>query len=149
MSWSLLFRCDRCRRAYRVRTGVLRFYFVPWQPAGLPAWDRVPCADRDGWCHRCRRAEAIESIPPDLAIDDGTRSRWRRERRSPPRCFCCGSAQVEPLDESFGHPDCGGQFRVAGDPWRNQDSFCDIIPAEGPPERGRLAVWWSHLIGRW
>lgn len=132
-----------------MRTCALRFYFVPWQPTDVSLWDRVACSDQDGWCHRCGRLEPIERIPPAEAIADEARARWRRDRRPPPRCLCCGSTRVEPLDDSFRHPHCGGRLEVAGDPWHNHDAICPIVPAEGPPERHRVAVWWSHLLGRW
>src|SRR6516162_555648 len=47
MAWEFALRCDRCRRKYRLRTGDLRYYAVPWQPADLSVWERVSCSDQD------------------------------------------------------------------------------------------------------
>ena len=147
MGWVIPLRCDRCRRAYRLRTGDFRFYLVPWQQADLSAWERVTCSDQDGWCHRCRRPQAIELVPPAEAIPDAARLRWRRLRVSPPRCLCCGSAAVEPLGLDFRHPCCGGRFELCETPWHLNTSVAFLVPAEGPPERGWLWVAWSRLTG--
>lgn len=147
MAWEVALRCDRCRRAYQLRTGDFRFYLVTWQPADLPACERVACSDAEGWCHRCRRPRAIESVPHAEAITDPARLRWRRERVSSPRCLCCGSAAVELLGPDFRHPGCGGVLEVAGTPWHLQPSVAYLLPAEGPPERGWPWVAWSRLTG--
>ncbi len=161
MAWEVALRCDRCQWKYRLRTDDFRFYDVAWQPADLPVWERVGCSDRDGWCHRCRRPRAIELAPPLEALehwragllDRGEAEqlarteaaiRWRRERSSPPRCLGCGSAAVEPLDDGFRHPGCGGRFEVAGTPEHLSSSVAFVVPAEGPPERDWLWVWWSR-----
>jgi hypothetical protein len=165
MAWEVALRCDRCRRKHRVRTGDFRFYGVAWQPADVPVWDRVGCSDQDGWCHRCGGPRAIERVPSLEALElwradllekgEGeqlahveAKIRWRRERSSPPRCLCCGSAAVEPLGEGFRHPGCGGRLEVAETPCHLNTSVAFIVPAEGPPERGWLGVWWSRLTGR-
>src|SRR5687767_9051136 len=67
MAWEFCCRCDRCRRVQRVRTGDYRFYDVPWQGESVELFDRIPCHDQAGWCHRCRRLRPMESIP-DLAL---------------------------------------------------------------------------------
>ena len=162
MAWEVALACDRCGRGYRLCTHEFRFYAIPWQPAAVPLWDRVACVGRDGWCHRCGRPRAIELLPAlewlearraVLAVQGGTDElaraeaaiRWRRGRSSPPRCLCCGSAAVEPMDETFRHPGCGGRFAVAGTPWHHNTSVAFEVPAEGPAERGRLWTWWSRL----
>lgn len=147
MAWEVVLQCDRCRREYHLRTGDFRFYIVPWQPPDLPAWDRVACSDQDGWCHRCRRPQAIELIPHADAITDVGRSRWRHERVSPPRCLCCGSVAVEPLGTDLRHPGCGGLFKVSGTPWHINTSVVYLLPPEGPPERSWLWVAWSRMTG--
>jgi hypothetical protein len=166
MAWEVVLRCDRCSRKYRLRTGDFRYYAVAWQPADLPVWERVTCSDQDGWCHRCRRPRAIELVPPLEALELYRMSllgkgeaerlaraeadvRWRQERSSPPRCLSCGSAAVEPLGEDFRHPGCGGRFEVAETPWHLNTSVAFVVPAEGPPERGWLWVWWSRLAIRY
>lgn len=164
MAWEVRVRCDRCRRKYRLRTGDFRFYAVPWQPADLPIWERVCCSDQDGWCHRCRqpravelvaRLEALELMRESLLAKGETEEvirveasiRWRRERKSPSRCFCCGSAAVEPMREEFRHPSCGGQFAVAETPCHLNTAIAFLVPAEGPIERGWLWVCRSRLMG--
>jgi hypothetical protein len=165
MAWEVALRCDRCGRTYRLRTGDFRYYAVPWQPADLSAWERVYCADQDGWCYRCGQPRAIELVPKleplerlratllqlgqaeDLASVEA-RFRWRQERVSPSCCLSCGSVAVEPMCEEFRHPSCGGRFAVAETPWHLNTSVAFLVPAEGPPERGRLWVWWSRLTGR-
>lgn len=165
MAWEVALRCDHCRRKYRLRTGDFRYYVVPWQPADLPVWERVGCSDQDGWCHRCRRPRPIELVPSlealelmrtalvlsgkpaELAQVEAT-MRWRRERVSPPRCLCCGSAEVEPMSEKFRHPGCGGRFEVAETPCHLNTAAAFLVPAEGPAERGWLWVWWSCIAGR-
>jgi hypothetical protein len=184
MALEIAYRCDRCRRVQRVRTGDYRFYVVPWQGAGVELFDQVRCSDQEGWCRRCGRLRPVESIPDiallermkevlaeaglsqldrELAADDGRSEqdelqgrlarideqiRWRQERRSPPKCFACGSTEVEPADqakgdgEGFSHPGCGGAFRICEDPWHIQPAAGFLIPAEGPRgSRGLRRLW--------
>jgi hypothetical protein len=164
MAWEYTLRCDCCRRTYRLRTSDFRFYAVPWQSADLPLWERVGCPDQDGWCHCCRRPRPIERMPrlevlelmrATLLEKGETKElvrveeiiRWRRERVSPSRCLCCGSVAVEPMNEEFRHPGCGGRFAVADTPCHLNTTIAFLVPAEGPPERSWLWAWWSWLTG--
>jgi hypothetical protein len=184
MAWEFAYRCDRCRRVQRVRTGDYRFYVVPWQGEGVELFDRVHSSDQEGWCRRCRRLRPMESIPDiallermkevmavaglspldrKLAAEDSRGEqgelqrqlaridewiRWRKERRSPPKCFACGSTEVEPVNqaksggEGLRHPGCGGVFRICEDPCHIQPTMGFLVPAEGPEaSRGVRRLW--------
>ncbi len=165
MAWEFVLRCNLCRRKYRIRTGDFRYYSVKWQSSNIPLFDRIHCSDQDGWCHRCRHPRAIESLPSLKVLEQirasfveqqnvkrlveiDVQMRWRQERLSAPRCFCCGSSRVEPMNSDYQHPDCGGLFEIAKTPDHLQTSFAVVLPAEGPQVLSRLFVWWRDLIGR-
>jgi hypothetical protein len=72
--------------------------------------------------------------------------RWRKGRKSPPKCFSCGSAEAEPLQggaDGFLHPGCGGIFRVCDDTWHGTPIGAYLIPAEGP------RCWGLHRLWEW
>jgi hypothetical protein len=193
MAWEIAYRCDRCRRVERVRTGDFRFYVVPWQGKDSELFDRVHCWDQEGWCNRCRHLRPVEKIPDlallilmrevkartgltdqekELAAHSGQTQeeelqrdlarfdeqiRWRKERRSPPKCLVCGSQDVEALEayvKAGGdrtHPGCGGSFQICEDPCHIQPAVGYLIPAEGPgPPRGlqRLRLWFWRRLGK-
>jgi hypothetical protein len=76
--------------------------------------------------------------------------RWRRERKSPAKCFVCGSADIEPLDEAkdcgerFRHPNCGGVFEIC-EANHFQPARGFLIPSEGPRVRRGFRYLWAML----
>ena len=82
------------------------------------------------------------------------RIRWRRERKAPPKCFACGSTEVESVEEAkkngegFGHPGCGGVFRISEDPCHIQPAAAFLIPAEGPRASSGLRRLWEWVRRR-
>ncbi len=154
MAWEVALLCDHCKRKYRLRTGDFRHYAVPWQPADLPAWERVGCSDQDGWCHRCCQPRAIELVQQLEELEQMRKTlqelghteelpraeakiRWRLERKSPPRCLHCGSTAAEPMAEGFRHPGCVGRFAVAETPCHLNTSISfEVLPKAHRSEDG-------------
>jgi hypothetical protein len=83
MAWEFAYRCDRCRRVQRVRTGDFRFYVLPWQDESLDLFARVSCRDKEGWCRRCRRLRPVESLP-DIALLERMREGMTQTRLPDP-----------------------------------------------------------------
>jgi hypothetical protein len=93
------------------------------------------------------RSEAEELKRRLKRVDE--RIRWRM-RVSPPKCFVCGSTDIEPPVPSpdgtgYRHPGCGGVFRFCGFPVHFQPANAFLIPSEGPKRRWSLwrALAWS------
>jgi uncharacterized C2H2 Zn-finger protein len=125
--------CRRCRRLRSMESipeiAVLERMKVVMTDAGMSELDRKLASDdgRNGQCELQRRIARIDE-----------RIRWRKERMSPPKCFACGSTEVETVErarggeEGFRHPECGGFFRICEDPCHIQPLVGFLIPAEGP-----------------
>jgi hypothetical protein len=63
--------------------------------------------------------------------------KWRRARKSPPRCLECESTSllllnpdVEQALDSFAHPQCGGTFQSAGW-WHSSQAAYQVLDPEG------------------
>jgi hypothetical protein len=72
---------------------------------------------------------------PTPGIDG--RIRWREERVAPPKCFSCGSPEIERLKAASGslwnlHPGCGGAFVYAEETRQYPRDEALPVPAEGP-----------------
>jgi hypothetical protein len=110
----------------------------------LPDGSRLRRYEGPGWCRKCQDFVAIERIPSQLEIEreieelaqgreksEGVpfaglsvedrlneltgRLHWRRRRRSGPRCFWCGSEEIEaiPWGQAI-HPVTRGTIWVMG-----------------------------------
>jgi predicted nucleic acid-binding Zn ribbon protein len=152
----LRYRCDRCGQEYVVRQ-IQRYYELE---DGSLLVRRLPA-----WCHAEKtmvEAEAIDDVEAlerivamveaeveksggdhQTEFDNATtldesrrRLRWRRTRRSPPRCLECGSTNVESVPESsdqgeLRHPSCGGVLSLTAMDLEDLDSDPIRYDAEG------------------
>jgi hypothetical protein len=138
--------CGRCRRLRPIESlpdiALLERMKEVLAVTGLPRLDRE-LAGQDG------RTEQEELQRRLAEIDE--RVRWRKERRSPPKCFACGSVEVEPVEEAkrdgkgFRHPGCDGVFRICEDPCHIQPLVGFLIPAEGPQAPWGLWRLWDWV----
>ncbi len=137
--------CRRCRRLRPIESlpdvALLERMKEVTAEVGLTPLDRDVAA-REG------RSEQEELQRRLARIDE--RIRWRKERTAPPKCFACGSAEVEPVNgaetvEGIRHPGCGGFFRLCETPCHIQPANGYLVPAEGPPTRGAWRRLWDWL----
>lgn len=99
---------------------------------------RLPIWQTAVWCSQCHDFEPGEKIPSITSLrklllstlvarllsrpslhrikDLRRRIKWRRARRSPPRCLTCGGTDLYllPRDSEFVHPETGERMRYRG-----------------------------------
>jgi hypothetical protein len=134
------YECDRCHRVQSVQEGPVAYYNLPdgrrfFGPHGV-GWcsccGRLTEVEEVVAAHVMEmRFEMMRALPgytpsPGLEEHFKTQTDWARTRTQPPRCLRCGSRALLPLQRCeeqllqparegfalFGHPGCGGVFRV-------------------------------------